>query len=52
MSRYRDPLLIAVENYSYLFTLGPNIVDIYVYEHTFQSQYQRLDRLVKEVKNE
>ena len=36
VSRYRDPQLQVVENYSYLFDLGQNIRKFF--KHTFHSQ--------------
>ena len=46
MSRYRDPQLQGVENYSYLF----NLRQILIFKHKFLPYYQLFYRLIKQVK--
>ena len=52
VSRRRDPQLKVGENYSYLFNRRPKTFANREFEHTFRSQQQRFNRLLKRIKND
>ena len=52
VSLYRDPQLQVGENYSYLFSLRPNICKAWFLNKHFNPQYQWFDRQIKRIKKD